>query len=113
MSKTQTTDEQQHNDDNNQFAFGADKHNGCACPALAAGFSPSSGRDRSLEPAEMFDSLVRERGDEIPHSGTVPEAVAREAWLKVIEKLEGLPNTDYRAEQIEVSKEIARELGWR
>lgn len=81
---------------------------GCPCPAVATGRSPGSD-DGSLYVAEQYDEILRDKLEK--DEGTVPEELAREAWLDAVEIIEGF--NDYRTrDSLETGQEIADELGW-
>lgn len=91
--------------ENREFAYGKDSVDGCVCPAVAAGFSPSSGDD-SIVVAERYDQEVKDKNLTTARS-IIDEEAAKEAWLSALEHLE-------RKEmyQLEVGREIARRLDW-
>lgn len=91
-----------------RFAYDGDTRNGCACPAVAAGFSPESVDGTTLA-AEVYDSKVHELefGDD---SSTIPEEKAKEAWLEAVEELEQLREEGHRT--IKYANIVAEELGW-
>lgn len=92
--------------ENRQFAYGCDTVGGCACPAVQAGYSPSSG-DESFEVAETFDrEVMKLSGTE--YDGVVSEDVARSAWERAIDALVDGGDEEYAA----VGEEIAAVLGW-
>lgn len=96
------------------FAFGSDHVECTDCPAFAAGFEPKVG-DGSTVVAEAFDERVREylwemmgnpssRAD-VPSEGTIPEWLARDLWLDMLEY--------YRSTEFQYPlQETASELGW-
>lgn len=88
-----------------QFAYGKDTIEDCACPAVAAGYSPGSG-DVSTRVAEEYDDMVRTWGYANADS-TLSEERAKKCWLAALERLEnrGLYGQD-------VARDIAEELDW-
>lgn len=109
-----------------QYAFGKDVVNGCECPAVAAGYSPSD-RDETAEIAEWYDAKVEDLGHDprivtrttdygVPITSPyepIPEAHAKEAWLAMIDEMEKRLNAIGRGEdKLKTAREIADELGW-
>ena len=68
------------------FAYGVNNHDGCECPALAAGMDPCGTGDNHipglLEAAERYDSFVQ--ANESGFKGTVGEEVAKDAWMEML-----------------------------
>lgn len=95
---TETTDR--------RFAYGYDELHDCACPAVAAGYSPSSA-DESIEVAEAYDDEIRSLHVE-EGTGTVSEEVAKAAWQRMVESMQ----RNCRHEDVAVAREIAERLGW-
>jgi len=92
-----------------RFAYAKDRINGCECPAVAAGYQPSSGDD-SLLVAETYDGIVRDR--ELGSANCIiDEDTAKEAWLAAIEDIrERFPDDNH--ESITAAEDVAEELGW-
>jgi hypothetical protein len=99
------------------FAFGKDTAGTddvetTKCPARQAGFAPSTG-DESTQAAELFDDEVRTMDGVEGYEGVVDEAVAEEAWRRVLQKLKARSMDDsYWTESYEVAQQIADDLGW-
>lgn len=95
MSTTETTER--------QFAHGADKFEGCDCPAVAAGFDPQE--DNVVVVASRYDIEI-----EGPRASTglVSEEEAKEAWLDAIDYLE---ESDHGSVSHEAYK-VVENLGW-
>lgn len=91
-----------------QFMYGCNIYDDCPCPAMAAGFDPSTG-DGSLEAAETYDRILW--SDFVDNTmGTVDEETAKEAWERATEDMKNRYGED--SEFTEVAREIADELGW-
>jgi hypothetical protein len=83
-----------------EFAVCANTFEGCACPAVAAGFDPDN--DHSIEIAEQYDYFAG--GD----ARTIPEKNAKSAWLEAIHDL----RETNRPKSADLGEEIAIKLGW-
>jgi hypothetical protein len=92
-----------------EFAVGRDTHDGCACPAVNAGYSPSSG-DESIEIAEMWDEIVRARTGKDRGAFTVSERIAKSAWIEAIESMQNDALMTDRERDAAV--DIAEQIGW-
>jgi sugar phosphate isomerase/epimerase len=90
-----------------QFAFGRNEVDGCTCPAVTAGFDPVEGNTPGLmEAAGRYDRILSRRSTK-QSTGVVSEAVARDAWIEVLES--AMDGENYvRRNMID----IAVELGW-
>ncbi len=99
MSQTQTQ---------SKFAYGANNLGSCSCPAVEAGMTPTATSPDEhipglLKAAEQYDAILSEEVG--GWDGLVPEEVAKDAWLAMIENC--------REETTEeAAKEVAIELGW-
>ena len=91
-----------------KYAYGKDTIGDCTCPAVEAGFMPSSG-DKTTASAEWYDNVVKELGYSNAQS-TIPEEHAKKAWLTTIEQLESKYHKD--TEVVRAAKEVAKQLGW-
>lgn len=101
-----------------EFAFGANTHDDCACPATSVGYTPD--HSPYTEVAEAYDAMARE--NEEVDRGTIPEEEAKEYWLDAIavvsdEREQAIRDEDWsfadmRGKEVEAGKEVAKELGW-
>lgn len=90
------------------FAYGANKLDNCNCPAVQAGFDPTSGHYTGhipgiLDAAEQYDAILSER--EGTYDGLVPREVAKNAWLTMIDNC-------INEETKRMATKVAIELGW-
>lgn len=87
----------------NKFAFGKNSENGCPCPLKAIGENPN--RSPYTQVAERYDEIAGELTG--IGWGTIPEDVAKEAWLDTLEYYD-----DFGPRRREIARETAAELGW-
>lgn len=95
----------------NEFAYGSNNYDGCACPAVATGRNPISHHMEEddypglLDVTEHYDMILENRVGEF--QGVVDDEVARDAWREAIESA-----IDRGLRGRFTAVEIAVELGW-
>lgn len=101
------------NTDQRKFAYGNDEVDGCGCPAVEAGYSPTGPEsDGSLTLATHFDFLVKEM--ELKNeTNLLLEDTAKEVWKEMLEEYEKeILEHGGSVHVYEVAKDIAKQLGW-
>lgn len=98
--------------DHGQFAFGANEHEDCVCPAVAAGYNPESshrgGVPGLLEVAETYDLMAEDHHPD--YFGVISEDEAKESWLKMMNEVEDREGKN--SDQYHAARKVADELGW-
>lgn len=94
---------------NRQFAFGSNKIDNCACPALTAGMHPENNvrYPGILEAAEWYDEIISDYHGVTGFEGIVDENVAKDAWIEMIEQ--ALERGTFEAQ---AAIDVAVELSW-
>lgn len=87
-----------------RFAIGANEHNGCPCPAAAAGFDLDENR-KLREVAAQYDM---EGGYLSCPAATVDERTARQLWFDALEAIRDKYGEDYYLK----GRDVSRRLGW-
>jgi hypothetical protein len=95
------------------FAYGNNEVHDCECPAVSAGYSPTSvNTNSSLTVACHFDYLVKEMDLE-NKSKLLSEDEAKEVWERMLEEYEEeVLEHGGSIHVYEVAKDIAEKLGW-
>lgn len=98
-------------DDEREFAYGANEVDGCYCP-IAAAFPDEAKGESSFHNIEYgtaagaYDVVVREKMYAMSgHTATVDEETARKAWLRARDNFDA-PSI------VAVFDDVAEELGW-
>lgn len=91
-----------------EYAYGGNTHDGCPCPAMAAGFHPDGDND-ILKVAEQYDEIARTWKSN--SRGIISEEEAQEFWQDAIEQVGQLFGEDDTG--VEAGQDVAEILDWR